>query len=74
MEEDIFYMLYYIWFGFMLNLCATGLLRIQVIRDWMGAGVPRGLQIRLSVTNNSRGEFDSHPFPQKGAGWLKSGA
>ena len=29
----------------------------------MGAGVPRGLQIRLMVTNTSQGEFDSHPFP-----------
>jgi len=32
--------------------------------EWMGAGVLRGLQIRLAGTNTIRGEFDSHPFPQ----------
>jgi len=29
----------------------------------MGAGVSRGLQIRLAGTDTIRGEFDSHPFP-----------
>ena len=38
---------------------------VRYIREWMGAGVPRGLQIRLASTNTTRGEFDSHPFPQK---------
>ncbi len=33
------------------------------IREWMGSGGPRGLQILPSGANPTRGGFDSHTFP-----------
>ena len=33
------------------------------MRERMGSGGPRGLQILLSVTDRGRGGFDSHTFP-----------
>ncbi len=37
--------------------------RRQALREWMGSGGPRGLQILPSGANPTRGGFDSHTFP-----------
>ena len=33
------------------------------MREWIGSGGPRGLQILLSGAKTTRGGFDSHTFP-----------